>query len=247
VGPGTGKADRRVEELVERAEAPYRASLDAVIGYSTVPLYRNFVIENTIDTLILDALQWKMPEVDIIMSNGFRFCPPRATPDHTGMIPITEGYLFDMLPIDARLKTGRVKGSRIWAWLETELNNVFALNARDRVGGWMVKFRGMEVEFLAYGDKGARVKKVRIGGSPLDHDRTYVVCSCEREGDPEDALCRLRQVEDGSTKDQFVHATLREYFTTHGPVTPIPRGAAKALDVPPTLLSQVRGVDYHFR
>ena len=57
---------------------PFRRHLERVIGYSKVPLYRYFVVENTIDTLILDALAWKV-DTEIVLSNGFRFCPPRST------------------------------------------------------------------------------------------------------------------------------------------------------------------------
>ena len=84
-------ADAAVAALVKANEAPFAASINEVIGYSKVPLYRYFVIENTIDTMITDALRWRMPDVDLVLSNGFRFCPPRSTPDHTGNIPITSG------------------------------------------------------------------------------------------------------------------------------------------------------------
>ncbi|MBK9928866.1 MAG: hypothetical protein IPP04_03205 [Saprospiraceae bacterium] len=33
--------------------------------------------------------------------------------DHTGMVPITEGYIVDMLPIDAVARTGIVTGKQI--------------------------------------------------------------------------------------------------------------------------------------
>ena len=75
-----------------------KRDITKVVGYSTIPLYRYFVVENTIDTLIIDALMWKI-KPDIVLSNGFRFCPPNTTPDATGNIPITEGYVFDMLPV----------------------------------------------------------------------------------------------------------------------------------------------------
>lgn len=94
------KAKEEMADLVAQAEAPYKEDIEKVVGYSKVPLYRYFVVENTIDTLILDALAWKVP-ADIVLSNGFRFCPPRSTPNAEGLIPITEGYIFDMLPVDA--------------------------------------------------------------------------------------------------------------------------------------------------
>ncbi|MCR9084942.1 MAG: bifunctional metallophosphatase/5'-nucleotidase, partial [Cyclobacteriaceae bacterium] len=178
-----------VTEIIDQNEDPFEEDIYKIAGYSTVPLYRYFVIENPIDTMILDAISWQVPEIDIVLSNGFRFCPPQTTPDSTGNIPITNGYIFDMLPVDSQIRTGKVKGSQIAAWLEKELNNVFAKEASKRFGGWVIKFRGMEVEFLAFGEEGNRVQKVTVHDKPLEMDRVYSICACERDGDPDDMLC----------------------------------------------------------
>ena len=85
---------------------------------------------------------WKV-KPDIVLSNGFRFCPPNTTPDATGNIPITEGYIYDMLPVNSVVRTGKVTGKQLRDWLEKELNNVFAKDASKRLGGWVVKFKGM--------------------------------------------------------------------------------------------------------
>src|SRR5262249_41732341 len=137
--------------------------IERVVGYSKVPLYRYFVVENTIDTLILDALAWKVG-TEIVLSNGFRFCPPRSTPNAEGLIPITEGFIFDMPPVDANIRTAKVTGAELRKWLEKELNNVFSSDASKRFGGWVVKFRGMEVSFNAFGEPGKRVQSVEVGG-----------------------------------------------------------------------------------
>lgn len=245
VNPKKYKADKEVAALIGRVEAPYQSAIGKVVGYSTVPLYRYFVVENTIDTLILDALAWKT-DTDIVLSNGFRFCPPRSTPDHTGNIPITEGYIFDMLPIDSPVRTAKVTGKQLREWLEKELNNVFAKDASKRFGGWVVKFRGMEVAFNAFGETGQRVQRVTIGGESLDPMRTYTIAACERDGDPETMLCRIPNVKEGKTLDYSLHPLLKEYLAKHSPVTPLPKGDAKILDAPATLLTQVSGVPYAF-
>ena len=142
-----------------------------IIGYSTIPLYRYFVVENPIDTMILDALKWKIADVDIVLSNGFRFCPPRTTADSTGNIPITEGYMYDMLPVDSTVRTGTVTGKQIKEWLEKELNNVFAKDASERFGGWVIKFKGMKITFNAFGEKGKRVQEITVGNAAIDLDK----------------------------------------------------------------------------
>ena len=130
------KASKKMNQLIKENEQPFADEIYKTVGYSTIPLYRYFVVENPIDTMVLDALKWKLPEVDIVLSNGFRFCPPRSTPDHTGNIPITEGFIYDMLPVDSTIRTATVTGKQISNWLENELNNVFAKDASERFGGW---------------------------------------------------------------------------------------------------------------
>lgn len=246
VSPRKYKAQKQMTQLIQEMEAPFTAEIEKVVGYSKVPLYRYFVIENTIDTLILDALSWKV-SADIVLSNGFRFCPPRSTPNADGLIPITEGYIFDMLPVDARVRTAKVSGAELRVWLEKELNNVFSKDASKRFGGWVVKMRGMEITFNAFGEQGKRVQSVQVGGQPLQPDRIYSVAACEREGDPATMLCRIPNVQEGKNLDFTLHPVLKEYLATHSPVSPLPKGSARALDTTPNLLSQVSGVPYQFK
>ena len=246
VSPRKYKAQKQMTQLIQEMEAPFTAEIEKVVGYSKVPLYRYFVIENTIDTLILDALSWKV-SADIVLSNGFRFCPPRSTPNADGLIPITEGYIFDMLPVDARVRTAKVSGAELRVWLEKELNNVFSKDASKRFGGWVVKMRGMEITFNAFGEQGKRVQSVQVGGQPLQPDRIYSVAACEREGDPATMLCRIPNVQEGKNLDFTLHPVLKEYLAAHSPVSPLPKGSARALDTTPNLLSQVSGVPYQFK
>ncbi len=240
-------ASQSITTLIKSNEKPFENDIYKIAGYSTIPLYRYFVVENPIDTLILDALRWKMKHIDIVLSNGFRFCPPRTTPDATGNIPITEGFIFDMLPVDSTVRTGMVTGTQLLQWLENELHNVFAKNAADRFGGWTIKFNGMKMSFYAFAEKGSRVKEVTIGDLPLDMKKTYSICACEREGDPSDMLCRMKNVSNAKNTSYTLHSVMKEYLVANSPVTPVPPQNAKVLDAPQTLLTQVTGVDYKFR
>ncbi len=241
------KADKKMAALIQQYEGPFASQIQKVVGYSNIPLYRYFVVENPIDTMILNALHWKLPQVDIVLSNGFRFCPPRTTPDATGNIPITEGFIYDMLPVDSTVRTGTVTGKQILDWLEKELNNVFAKEASERFGGWVIKFKGMKVKFEAFAEKGKRVKEVMVGNALLDSAKTYSICACERDGDPSDMLCRMRNVRNPQNTAFTLHSTMADYLRNNSPVTPVPEKNAIILDAPETLLSQVTGVDYEFR
>lgn len=241
------KADKAIDKLIDEIEHPYFSDINQVVGYSTIPLYRYFVIENPIDTMVLDALHWQMKEMDIVLSNGFRFCPPRSTRDKSGNIPITNGFIFDMLPVDSTVRTGEVTGKQIMDWLEKELNNVFARDASERFGGWVIKFKGMKVTFNAFGEKGKRVQSVKVGNEPLDAEKLYKICACERDGDPADMLCRIKGVKNATNTSHTLHQVMRSYLSANSPVTPAPEKNAVALDVPETLLTQVSGVNYQFR
>ena len=247
INPKKYPADKETQRLLDQLEKPFKTEINQVIGYSTIPLYRYFVVENTIDTMIVQALAWKLKDVDVILSNGFRFCPPKATPDHTGNIPITKAYLYDMLPVDSPVRTAEVTGAQIKKWLEKELNNVFAKEAAERFGGWVIKFHGMKVHFYAFKENGQRVQSVEIGGTALEMDRTYKISACERDGDPEDVLCRIPKVQNSKTLDFSLHDVLINYLAVNSPVTPKEPQNAIILDAPQTLLSQVSGVPYEFR
>ena len=216
------------------------------ISYSKVPLYRYFVVENTIDTLIINALKWKIG-TDIVLSNGFRFCPPRNKKDATGNIPITEGFLYDMLPVDSRVRMGKISGGELKEWLEKELNNVFAQEASQRLGGWIVKFKGMKVAFNAFAENGKRIQSMSVNEADVDPKKLYTICACEREGDPPNMLCRLMNVADPQNTPFQLHQVVKEYLKAHSPVSPLPERNAVILDAPQTLLTQVTGVNYTFK
>ena len=239
------KPNTAVQALIAKHELPFKNDITKVVGYSTIPLYRYFVVENPIDTFIIDALMWKV-KPDIVLSNGFRFCPPNTTRDATGNIPITEGYIFDMLPVDSTVRTAKVSGKQIKEWLEKELNNVFAKDASKRLGGWVVKFKGMKVEFKAFEEMGNRVKSVTVKGEKLNAEKMYVVSACEREGDPATMLCRIPNVTEGTNTLFTLHEVMKEYLAQNSPVTPTPERNAIILDAPSTMLTQVYGVDYNF-
>lgn len=231
--------------LVERAKAPYRATADRVIGRTTRPLLRYYVLETPLDNLITDALQWRFRK-DLVVSNGFRFCPP-LVPGPDGGADITMDYLWSMLPVDSTVKTAVVTGAQIHRWLERELENVFADQAGNRFGGWFVRFNGMRVRFRIKAPSGHRLEEVTIGGQPLDPARTYSMLACEREGDPDTVLCRMKGVRAARRLEVKLHDVIVDYLGRFSPVAPVIEGRAVAVDAEGTLLSQMDGAGYRFR
>jgi 2',3'-cyclic-nucleotide 2'-phosphodiesterase (5'-nucleotidase family) len=244
VDPERYPEDPQVKSLVAAARAPYVEELERVVGRTRTPLMRYYVIETPMDNLITDALRWKFP-TDFAVSNGFRFCPP-LVPPAGGEAPITNEFLWSMLPIDSTIKEGVVTGRQIRDWLENELDNAFAPAAAQRFGGWLVRFSGLQVTFTIGNRKGDRVREARIQGRPLDLDAPYTMIGCEREGDPDNVVCRLQNVANPRTHDVTVHQVLIEYLATHAPVAPVVEGRAVATDAPSSLLSQVKSAGYQF-
>lgn len=244
VDPEKYPADQGMLQLVEEMSAPYKEQLSKVVGSTKNTLVRYYVIENPMDNLITDAIMWKL-KPDVAISNGFRFCPPIVA-DAKNPKEITNDDLWSMIPVDSEAKYGVATGQQLWDWLEKELHNVFAKDPADRFGGWVVRFKGMTANFTAGNEKGKRVNWIKIDGKPIDMKKGYLVAACEREGDPEDTLCRLNNVSEPRRANITMHEILREYFGKFSPVAPRIEGRITATDMPQDLLSQLEGYDYEF-
>jgi 2',3'-cyclic-nucleotide 2'-phosphodiesterase (5'-nucleotidase family) len=245
VDPDRYGEDARMKTLVAAAREPYREDISQVIGATRTPLMRYYVIETSMDNVITDALMWKFKK-DFVVSNGFRFCPPLVPPPG-GEAKITKEFLWSMLPVESAIKDGVVSGQQILDWLENELENAFASDATKRFGGWFVRYKGLVVKFTIGNAQGSRVQEVKVRGEPLVPARRYTLVGCEREGDPDDTVCRIVNVADARRHDVTVHQVVTEYLATHSPVSPTIEGRAVATDAPADLLSQVDRAGYRFR
>jgi 2',3'-cyclic-nucleotide 2'-phosphodiesterase (5'-nucleotidase family) len=246
VDPEKYPADKKTLALVEKAAAPYQDKMNQVIGYSSTPLVRYFVLETPMDNLITDAVMWKF-KPDIALSNGFRFCQPLAIPKGSKEAIITKEFLWNMLPVDSTAKKGKVSGTQLLEWLEKELENAFAKDPSKRFGGWFVRFAGMEVNCTIGKPKGERVNWVKVKGQTLEKNKMYDIVACEREGDPNDTLCRIEKVSNPEATTLNLHQVITDYLKIHSPVSPKIEGRTTATDQPSTLLTQLQGTSYNFR
>ena len=227
VDPERYGEDEEMKTLVAAAREPYRQEITKVIGKTRTPLLRYYVIETPMDNLITDALMWKF-NTDFVVSNGFRFCPPLVPPEG-GEVDITNEYLWSMLPVESAIKTGVVSGQQIVDWLESELENTFAKDATRRFGGWFVRYKGLFVKFTIGNPTGQRLREVTVQGQPLVGTTRYTVLGCEREGDPDDTVCRIVGVANPRRLDFTVHQVVTDYLAN----TPRSRPRSKAAPLPP--------------
>jgi len=246
VDPERYSPDAEMQQLVMRAAIPYNRELTKVLGYSETPLVRYFVLETPMDNLLTDAIRWKF-KPDVALSNGFRFCQPLNTDPATGKAAITKEFLWNMLPVNSEVKTGLVTGQQLLDWLEKELQNAFAKDPSKRFGGWFVRYAGMEVNFTINNEFGKRVNWVKVGGTPIDLNKEYRIVACEREGDPDDTICRMEKVKEPKPLGILMHDVIEEYLKQHSPIAPKLENRATATDFPPTLLTQLQGTTYEFR
>ncbi len=103
-----------VKALVEKAEQPMDQKLHEVVGSTKATLMRYDVLETTMDNLVDDAVR-EATHTNVAFTNGFRFSPPLAPG------PITEADLWNILPLDAKMKAGRVSGKQMHDYLEHEI------------------------------------------------------------------------------------------------------------------------------
>ena len=246
VDPTIYKEDEEMKRLVEKAREPYKQELNRVIGKTKTPLMRYYVIETPMDNFITDAIMWKF-KPDIALSNGFRFCPPLVPDTKTGEAEITVDYLWSMLPVDSEAKTGKITGKQLKDWMEKELQNAFAKDPGKRFGGWVVRFKGMEVNFTINNEAGKRVNWIKVAGKPLELEKLYSFVACEREGDPDTTICRVEGVSEPKRLGATLHSVIEEYLKVHSPIAPKLEGRCTATDAPNTLLTQLMGFGYEFR
>lgn len=244
IDPKVLPADEKIQALVDEAKLPYRENLETVIGYTSTPLFRYLTVENPMDNMITDATRWKTG-VDISIFNGFRFGNP-IVPKNGEPAPITRANLWNLLPVNEKVKTGQATGKQIEDWLEQEMHNAYASEASDRFGGWLVRFSGMTVKFDSEKNKGERIQELLVAGQPIQDDKLYSISACVRPGDPLDRLCRMSNVKNVEVMPYTVHDVLEEYLKIHSPVSPKMDGRAFSENLGQYSFSTVPGTNYVF-
>lgn len=245
VDPNVFPADKEMQALVDKKKAPYSEHLETVIGYAETPIYRYLTVENPMDNMITDAARWKTG-ADISISNGFRFGNP-IVPENGKPAPITRANLWNLLPVNEKVKTGKASGKQIKEWLEKEMHNAFSQNPTERFGGWLVRFSGMKVNFNSQNEKGERINSITVNGEPMQDDEYYTISACVRPGDPIDNLCRMANVKDVKVMDYTIHHVVEEYLKENSPVSPKLEGRAYCEYLGEYSFSTVPGTEYKFQ
>lgn len=204
--------DPKMKEMISKIEAPFQSQLNHVVGKTKTTLLRYDVLEGTLDNLIADAVN-EATHSEVAFTNGFRYSPP-IPPGN-----ITQKDLWNALPLDARLKTGKVTGQRLWDYLENEMELVFAKDPFVLSGGWGPRPSGLWIRFEAASPKGKRLKEVKINGKPLNKTAFYQIGGCERDGEVINMVCRLKGLKDSSIVPGTIHQAVESYLEKHSQLT----------------------------
>ena len=223
--------DPEMKALVDASLAPYRERMAQELGETQTVLMRYDLFETSADDFISDAVR-ETAGTDIGFTNGFRFGAP-VVPG-----PVTKADLWNLLPMDARLKSGWVAGAELRAYLEKELETVYSKNPYKLNGGWGVRASGMTFAFKALGEPGKRIVSIRVNGKEIEPDGHYTVAGCEREGEAIDVLCRHPGTHDAKVIGPSVHAALIAYLKAHPVIAPRRDGRESAVDLPAIVFSQ---------
>jgi 2',3'-cyclic-nucleotide 2'-phosphodiesterase (5'-nucleotidase family) len=223
--------DPKMKALVDKSLAPHRSRMAELAGTTETLLMRYDVLETTADAFITDAVR-EVADADIGFSNGFRFgvpIPPAG---------ITEADLWNLLPMDARMKMGWITGQQLKAYLERELELVFSKDPWKLNGGWGVRASGMTMVFKASAEPGRRLVSVKVNGRDVEDQQRYTIAGCEREGEPLDLICRHPGTHDARVLPLTIHQALRRYLEAHRVIAPRRDQREIAIDLPRTVFSQ---------
>ena len=223
--------DPGMKALVDTSLAPHRARMATLAGTTQTLLMRYDVLESTADDFITGAVR-ERAKSDIGFSNGFRFgvpIPPSG---------VTEADLWNLLPMDARIKTGWVTGKELKAYLEKELELVFSEDPWKLNGGWGPRASGMTMTFNALAKQGRRLISVKVNGREVADEQRYTIAGCEREGEPMDVICRHAGTHDAQVLPATIHEAMQDYLKAHPMIAPRRDGREIAMDLPPVVFSQ---------
>ncbi|MBI3654210.1 MAG: 5'-nucleotidase C-terminal domain-containing protein [Acidobacteria bacterium] len=196
-------ADSKTERVINEQLAPFRQRLNEVIGQTATALHRMTVLEATMDNLITDAYL-ELTGADVAFSHGWRYgapIPPGA---------VTVGDLWQIIPTNPEIFVVEMSGAEIRHKLEKSLESVYAPDAFNQKGGYLLRVSGLNAIVRLNNPKGTRIEQLDIAGAPFEAERRYQVAAAGEQ-----------DVKSGTSQQRTgTHAieALREYFRRHSPV-----------------------------
>ena len=158
--------DQTVHQLLQRYLQRFAKQAHEVVGRSLVTLIGESekirTQETNLGSLLADLLRKEFgQEIALVNSGQIRATIPAGS--------VNLGKVLSVLPFDSSVVTLSLTGQQIFEALE---NSVRLL---PRQSGRFLQVSGLQVTYDVSAPPGARVTKVKVGGQPLDLERTYSV------------------------------------------------------------------------
>jgi hypothetical protein len=205
--------------------------MNRVVARTEHLLMRYDVLETNTDYFVAEVVR-EITGADIGFTNGFRFGPPIPAG------PVTVADLWNILPLDARVKVGVVTGRQLLDYLENELELVFSKDAWKLSGGWGPRPAGMTMVFTAQNPPGKRLVSLKVKDREVQDDDHLTIGGCEREGEPLDVICRLRGARKARYAPATVHEAMLAYLEQHPVISSTRNKRSSATDIPGSVFSQ---------
>jgi 5'-nucleotidase / UDP-sugar diphosphatase len=171
VDTATVSPDPEVAAAVAGFEAELSREMDVALGTTAVELdSRNATVrtrEAAIGNLIADAMRDKTGAVAAVMNGG----GIRGGKVYAPGTPITRRDILAELPFGNRVVTIDVKGRVLREGLENGLSRA------GSAAGRFPQVSGMTIEYDPRRPAGKRIVSIRIGGKPLDPNKTYRIAT----------------------------------------------------------------------
>lgn len=167
----------QVQTLVDQALAPSRDELAQVVGHTATALYRNTVLEATMDNLLLQSLM-AITGASLAFSNGWRY----GAPIPPG--PVTLNDLWNIIPVNPPVSTVDLLGEEIWTMLEENLEHTFARDPYQQMGGYVKRALGLRAYVKLENPAGQRLQELYIGDEPVSRERSYMAAFVTTQGVP---------------------------------------------------------------
>ncbi|MFW6041098.1 MAG: bifunctional metallophosphatase/5'-nucleotidase [Thermoplasmatota archaeon] len=204
--------DEEVQSLIDKIKSPHKDMLDEVIGETDIGLARDKVMETTMDNLLLKTLIY-VSGAEMAFSNGWRYgsaVPPGK---------ITMEDLWNIIPTDPPVSVCEINGKELWDMMEENLENTFANDPYDQMGGYVKRCYGINVYFKVENAKGLRIQEFFVGDERLDKEKTYNASFVTTQGIPSKYGKNRRDLDINAVD------ALRNYIEKHSPVEPGIEGA----------------------
>jgi sulfur-oxidizing protein SoxB len=158
--------DPKIQVLITKLRAPFKAELERVIGFTTTLLYRQGTWQSTADNLVTDALRARTGQQITI-----------AQPGRYGATilpgPITVEDIYNLAPAESPVYHMQFRGRELRTMLEGAIDNVITKDVLQQIGANMWRYSGLAIQLDLRKPYPERIQKILINGKKMRDEQYY--------------------------------------------------------------------------